>query len=83
MRHMFYGLFWTENSIATVILPFDLIVYRYYFATFRSRSGQKGQFLIFEIFENKDMFLIQNVMRNPIVPLVFSVGFLARSQNRV
>ena len=39
--HMFYGPFWTKNSIVTVILQFDLIWTKKN-AKIDSRSGQKG-----------------------------------------
>ena len=40
-----------------------------------ARSGQgqvnKGQILTFLIWENKDMFLMQNIPRIPMVPFIF------------
>ena len=59
------------NSIVTVILQFDLIWTK---KMRKSIQGQvkkvkKGQIFIF--FENKDMFLKQNLLSNPMVPLVF------------
>ena len=48
----------------------------------RSKSGQKSQFLKFLIWENKDMFLMQNAPRNPMVSFVFS-PWAKTSSNRV
>ena len=35
------------------------------------KKVKKGQIFKIYIFENKDMFLKQNLLRNPMVPLVF------------
>ena len=46
-----------------------------------ARSGQgqvnKGQILTFLIWENKDMFLMQNIPRIPMVPFIFSLCWTA------
>ena len=69
---MFYGPFWTKNSIVTVILEFNLIWTKKKLR--KSIQGQvkkvkNGQIFIF--FKNKDKFLKQNLLSNPMVPLVF------------
>ena len=71
--HMFYGPFWTKNSIVTVILQFDLIWTKKIENRFkvRSKKAKKGQIFKIFFFENKDMFLKQNLLSNPMVPLVF------------
>ena len=71
--HMFYGPFWTKNSIVTVILQFDLIWTK---KMRKSIQGQvkkvkKGQIFTIYFLENKYMFLKQNLLSNPMVPLVF------------
>ena len=72
--HMFYGPFWTKNLIVTVILHFWLHLNEKK-SKIDSRSGQKSQkkvkFSKFIFFENKDVFLKQNLLSNPMVPLVF------------
>ena len=69
---MFYGPFWTKNSIGTVILQFDLIWTK---KMRKSIQGQVKKVKKGQIFqkknENKDMFLKQNLLSNPMVPLVF------------
>ena len=71
--HMFYGPFWTKNSIVTVILHFDFIWTKKIENRFkvRSKRSKKGQIFKIYFFENKDVFLKQNLLRNPMVPLVF------------
>ena len=48
----------------------------------RSRSCQKCQILTCLILENKDLFLMQNVPRNPMVPF-FSVRGLEPPKNHI
>ena len=70
--HMFYGPFWTKNSIVTVILQFDFIWTKKMRKSIQGqvKNVKKGQ--IFKIyFLNKDMFLKKNLLSNPMVPSVF------------
>ena len=71
--HMFYGPFWTKNSIVTVILQFDLIWTKKMRKSIQGqvKNFKKGKFSKFIFFENKDMFLKKNLLSNPMVPLVF------------
>ena len=70
---MFHGPFWTKNSIVTVILQFDFIWTKTKCemqVIVRSKISKKVKFTKF-IFLKKYMFLMQNLLINPIVPLVF------------
>ena len=67
---MFCGLFYTQNTMVMVFLQFESI-----WMTLATRSDQghvkKWQILKCLILKNKDVFLMQNVPRNPTVPFVF------------
>ena len=67
--HMFYGPFWTKNSLVTVILQFDLIWTK---KMRKSIQGQvkkvkRGQKRAFKTLKIKCICLIQFHLRNPMV----------------
>ena len=71
---MFYGPFLTKNSIITVILHFDFIWTKKKIENrfkVRSKKSKKGQIFKIYFFENKHVFLKQNLLSNPMVPLAF------------
>ena len=67
---MFCGLFYASNTMVMVFLQFESI-----WVSLATRSGQghvkKFQILKCLILKNKDLFLMQNDPRNPMVPFVF------------
>ena len=73
---MFYGPFWTKNSIVTVILQFDLIWTKKMRKSIQGqvKKAKKGQIFIF--FENKDMFLKQNLPQQSNGTISFPVSGL-------
>ena len=74
--HISYGLFYTYDTMVMVFYQFEPIwVSLHSTYKVRSRSGKKGKILKFLI-KNKDMILMHNVPRNPMVPLVFSLRWL-------
>ena len=70
---MFYGPFWSNNSIVTVILQFDLIWTKKMRKSIQGQDKKvkKGQIFKIYFFENEEMFLKQNLISTPMEPLVF------------